>query len=190
MSLRIGVLALQGDFAEHLAILQQLDCQPEPVKTRTAIEACDGLVIPGGESTTIGTLIQRFGLEEPICALHEAGKPIFGTCAGLILLAKHIIGSHQWRLGYLDVAVERNAYGRQVDSFETTLKVHGIEGAPVRAVFIRAPVIRETYGACEVLAVFDGQPVLVRQGQILGGSFHPELVNEKRIHQYFLEMCA
>jgi len=189
MGPKIGVLSLQGDFAEHLAVLSQLGCDPAPVKTAAAIAACDGLIIPGGESTTIGKLIERFELQPAIDGLHRAGSPIFGTCAGLILLAKDIVGSDQWRLGYLDAAVERNAYGRQVDSFETTLDVVGVEGAPVRAVFIRAPAIRRVWGDCEALAEFDGQPVLVRQRNLLGGCFHPELIGETRLHEYFVDMC-
>jgi len=186
---RIGVLALQGDVEEHLAVLQRLDCKPAPVKTAEAIRECDGLVIPGGESTTIGKLVERFELTPAIEELHQQGKPIFGTCAGLILLAKEIVGSDQFRLGYLDAQVERNAYGRQVDSFETTLRVKGIEGDPVRAVFIRAPAIERVWGKCEVLAEFGERPVLVRQGNLLGGAFHPELVGETRIHGYMLDMA-
>lgn len=189
MGRKIGVLSLQGDFAEHLRTLSRLECEAAPVKTADAIRACDGLIIPGGESTTIGKLIQHFDLEAPIRELHEAGRPVFGTCAGVILMAKEIVGSDQWRLGILDATVERNAYGRQVDSFETDLPVTGID-EPVRAVFIRAPVIQAAHGACEVLAEFDGQPVLVREGHLLGGTFHPELTDELRIHQYFLEMCG
>jgi 5'-phosphate synthase pdxT subunit len=183
---RIGVLALQGDVAEHLSVLQTLPCEAAPVKRDTEIRMCEGLVIPGGESTTIGKLIERFELGPAIASLHEAGRPILGTCAGLILLAKEIVGSEQWRLGYLDATVDRNAYGRQVDSFETTLEVRGIEGGPVRAIFIRAPVIRAVRGECEVLAEFDGLPVLVRQGHLLGASFHPELVGETRVHRLLL----
>ncbi|MBM3501325.1 MAG: pyridoxal 5'-phosphate synthase glutaminase subunit PdxT, partial [Armatimonadetes bacterium] len=179
--MRVGVLALQGDFAEHLAVLERLDCEAAPVKTAAAIGECDALVIPGGESTTIGKLLERFGLTPAIQALHEDGRPIFGTCAGVILLAKEIVGSDQFRLGFLEAEVARNAYGRQVDSFETALAVKGIEGDPVRAVFIRAPAIERVWGDCEVLAEFDGKPVLVRQGNLLGGTFHPELVGETRI---------
>ena len=183
------MLSLQGDFAEHLAVLGRLDCDPAPVKTAAAIRACGALVIPGGESTTIGKLLERFELTPAIEELHRQGKPIFGTCAGVILLAKEIVGSDQFRLGLLDAQVERNAYGRQVDSFETTLAVKGIAGDPVRAVFIRAPAIERVWGDCEVLAEFDGKPVLVREGNLLGGTFHPELVGETRIHEYLLQMA-
>jgi len=186
---RIGVLALQGDVEEHLATLAQLPCVPAAVKKDADIRSCDGLIIPGGESTTIGKLIQRFELEPAIAGLHEAGRPIFGTCAGVILLANEIVGSDQYRLGWLNAEVERNAYGRQVDSFETDLPVQGVEGGPVRAVFIRAPIIRAAREGCEVLASFDGLPVLVRQGNLLGATFHPELVGETRIHRLLLSLC-
>lgn len=189
MPRKIGVLALQGDVQEHLETLAKLPCDAEPVKTAAAVAECDGLIIPGGESTTIGKLVQRFDIEPAIAKLHEAGRPIFGTCAGLILLAKEIVGSDQWRLGYLDATVERNAYGRQVDSFEADIEVTGIEKGPVRAVFIRAPVVRAVHGDCEILAEFDGRPAIVRQGHLLGASFHPELTDDTRVHEYFLRMC-
>lgn len=190
MSPKIGVLALQGDVQEHLATLAKLPCDAVPVKTAAAVAGCDGLIIPGGESTTIGKLMQRFDIEPAVREFHEARRPIFGTCAGLILLAKDIVGSDQWRLGYLDATVERNAYGRQVDSFEADIEVTGIEGGPVRAVFIRAPVIRAVHGVCESLAEFDGLSVLVRQGHLLGASFHPELTDDTRVHEYFVSMCS
>ncbi len=189
MEPKIGVLALQGDVEEHLATLAQLPCRPVAVKKDADIRSCAGLVIPGGESTTIGKLIQRFELESAIASLHQAGRPIFGTCAGVILLATNVVGSDQYRLGWLQATVERNAYGRQVDSFETDLEVRGIEGGPVRAVFIRAPIIRAAHEGCEVLAEFEGLPVLVRQGNLLGATFHPELVRETRIHQLLLDLC-
>ncbi|HJN19149.1 MAG TPA: pyridoxal 5'-phosphate synthase glutaminase subunit PdxT [Armatimonadota bacterium] len=189
MSRKIGVLSLQGDFAEHLHTLSHLDCDASPVKTPDTIRACDGLIIPGGESTTIGKLIQAFDIEPALRELHESGRPIFGTCAGVILIAKDIVGSDQWRLGILDCTVERNAYGRQVDSFETELKVEGIDDL-VHGVFIRAPVIAEARGDCRVLGTFNDRPVIVREGNLLGACFHPELTDELRIHQYFLEMCS
>ena len=185
--MKIGVLALQGAFIEHEKTLQDLGAETVQVRMPAQLDDLDGLIIPGGESTTIGKLAQQFDLEAPIRELHEAGRPVFGTCAGVILMAKEIVGSDQWRLGILDATVERNAYGRQVDSFETDLPVTGID-EPIRAVFIRAPVIEATHGACEVLAEFDGRPVLVREGHLLGGTFHPELTDEVRIHQYFLDM--
>jgi len=191
MSKIVGVLSVQGDFREHLETLGELDCQPRAVKTAEAIAACDALVIPGGESTTIAKLCQRFELDVPIRALHERGAPIWGTCAGMILLAREIVGSDQWRLGLMDITVARNAFGRQVDSFETDLAVDGIEGGPVRAVFIRAPYVRDAdEGAgVAVLARFQGKIVMCRQGNLLATAFHPELTDDRRVHQYFLDMA-
>lgn len=186
---KIGVLALQGDVQEHLEMLARLPCEAAPVKTAAAIAECDGLIIPGGESTTIGKLVERFEITPAIEGLYQSGRAIFGTCAGLILLAKEIVGSDQWRLGFLDATVERNAYGRQLDSFEADIEVSGIDGGPVRAVFIRAPVIRVVHGECESLADFDGLPVLVRQDNLLGASFHPELTEDTRVHRCFVTMC-
>jgi len=186
---RIGVLSVQGDFAEHIAAMNDLDeVEACAVKTKAAIESCDGLVIPGGESTTIGKLCDRFGLGEAIGKLHAAPKPIWGTCAGLILLAKEIVGSEQWRLGYMDIEVKRNAFGRQVDSFEADLPVKGVEGGHSRAVFIRAPAVTRVKDNVEVLARFNDLIVMVRQGHLLGTAFHPELTEDRRVQQYFLDM--
>ncbi|HCA48652.1 MAG TPA: pyridoxal 5'-phosphate synthase glutaminase subunit PdxT [Armatimonadetes bacterium] len=186
----VGVLAVQGDFKEHIEALNELEgVEARPVKTREQIEACDALVIPGGESTTIGTLMERFELDKPVREMVEVGKPIWGTCAGMIVLAKDIVGSEQWRLGLMDITVERNAFGRQVDSFEVDLPVEGIDD-PVRAVFIRAPYVREVCKACgvEVLAEFDGKIVLCRQGKLLASAFHPEMTDDRRVQQYFVGM--
>ncbi len=190
MNLRIGVLALQGDFAEHIAAFEGLDYQAVAVKRATEVRECDALVIPGGESTTIGKLCQRFGLDEAIVALSERGAPIWGTCAGMILLAKEIEGSAQWRLGLMDITVQRNAFGRQVDSFEGDLVVEGIEDGPVRAVFIRAPFVTEVRATAQVLARFQDKIVMVRQGNLLATAFHPELTDDGRIHEYFLNMVG
>lgn len=187
----VGVLAVQGDFREHINTMNEIEgVEARPVKTREQIEACDALIIPGGESTTIGTLIERFGLDAPIHKMHEQGKPIWGTCAGMILLAKNIVNSDQWRLGLMDITVERNAFGRQIDSFETDLPVKGIEGGPVRAVFIRAPYVRDVCEECgvEVLAEFEGKIVLCRQGKLLASAFHPELTDDRRVQQMFVAM--
>jgi len=186
----VGVLAVQGDFREHVETLRELDCEPRAVKTAEAIAECDALIIPGGESTTIAKLCERFELDVPIRALHERGAPIWGTCAGMILLAREIVGSDQWRLGLMDITVERNAFGRQVDSFETDLEVKGIEGRPVRTVFIRAPYVREVDGAAgvEVMARFQDKIVMCRQGNLLATAFHPELTSDRRTQQYFLDM--
>jgi len=188
MNLRVGVLALQGDFAEHIRAFAELDCQALPVKSVAEVRECDALVIPGGESTTIGKLCQRFGLDEAIVELSERGAPIWGTCAGMILLAKEIEGSDQWRLGLMDITVRRNAFGRQVDSFEADLAIEDVAGGPVRAVFIRAPFVTEVGAGTEVLARFDDKIVMVRQGNLLAAAFHPELTDDRRVQQYFLNM--
>jgi 5'-phosphate synthase pdxT subunit len=186
----VGVLALQGDFKEHIEALNEIEgVDARPVKTREQIEAVDALVIPGGESTTIGKLMERFEIDKPIREMAEAGKPIWGTCAGMIVLAKDIVESDQWRLGLMDITVERNAFGRQVDSFETDLPVEGID-EPVRAIFIRAPYVREICEECgvDVLATFEDRIVLCRQGNLLASAFHPELTEDRRVQRYFLDM--
>lgn len=188
----VGVLALQGDFKEHIEALNELEgVEARPVKTREQIQVCDALVIPGGESTTIGKLMERFGLDAPVREMAEAGKPVWGTCAGMIVLAKEIVESEQWRLGLMDITVERNAFGRQVDSFEVDLPVKGID-EPVRAIFIRAPYVREVCEECgvDVLAEFEGKIVLVRQGNLLASAFHPELTDDRRVQRYFVEMIG
>ena len=173
----IGVLALQGGFAEHAAILGSLGARVREVRTPADLEGLDGLVMPGGESTTMTLGIEREGLAEPLRALAAAGTPVLGTCAGLIMLDRE-------HLGVLDVRAERNAFGRQVRSFETDLD---IEGDPVHAVFIRAPWIAEAGDDVEVLAEVDGHPVAVRQGNLLAVSFHPELAGDTALHERFLE---
>lgn len=189
MKYRIGVLSVQGDFAEHVAAMNHLDdVEALPVKTRDAIASCHGLIIPGGESTTIGKLCQRFGLDEAIGKLHAAGKPIWGTCAGLILLATDIVDSDQWRLGYMDIEVKRNAFGRQVDSFETDLAVAELAGGATRAVFIRAPYVTTVGDNVTVMATCRDKIVMVRQDHLLGCAFHPELTDDHRVQQYFLDM--
>ena len=174
--MRIGVLALQGNFREHAAMLRALGADPFEVRTAAQLEGLDGLVIPGGESTAILRLARLYGLEE---ALRRFEAPIFGTCAGMILLGRD-------HLGLVDLAVRRNAYGRQVASFEADLELAG-ETEPLRGVFIRAPWIEETGPEVEVLAEHDGRAVLARQGRILVASFHPELTEDTRVHQLFLD---
>ena len=188
MNRRVGILALQGDFSEHLAAFVQLDCDAVLVKRTAEVRGCDALVIPGGESTTIGKLCRRFGLDEAIVELSERGAPVWGTCAGMILLAKEIEGSDQWRLGLMDITVRRNAFGRQVDSFEADLTIEGVTGGPVRAVFIRAPFVTEVRADARVLARLDEKIVMVRQDNLLATAFHPELTDDTRIHEYFLNM--
>jgi 5'-phosphate synthase pdxT subunit len=181
---------LQGDVREHLRALERAGICGRRVKRPAEIEAVAGLIIPGGESTTIGKLIERFGLEAPIRALSKRGGAIYGTCAGAILLAKTIVGSDQFRLGLMDITIERNAYGRQVDSFEADLEARGVPGGPLRGVFIRAPVIREVGEDVEVLAEHQGDVVLARQGRLLVSTFHPELTDDVRVHRVFGEMCG
>lgn len=184
----VGVLALQGGFDPHLRVLRSLGVDAAPVRTLDEIRARQGLVIPGGESTTIGKLLALRGLFEPLRALLSGGFPVFGTCAGLILLAKTAVGRDQELLGVLDVDVARNAYGRQTESFETEFPFAG-EGSPVPAVFIRAPRIVRAGAGVTVLAEYEGEPVCVRQGSVLAASFHPELTASAAVHRYFLSLA-
>ncbi len=186
----VGVLALQGAVREHLHAFAKLGVEALPVRTPEEVAAVEGLVLPGGESTTIGKLMVRYGLRAPILALAASGRPLWGTCAGMILMAQHIEGGiqDQPRLGVLDITVQRNAFGRQVESFEADIPVAGVEGGPVRAVFIRAPIIRSVGPEVEVLATHAGQVVAARRGNLLVLSFHPELTSDLRMHEYFLAM--
>ena len=174
---KIGVLALQGNFREHIAVLRRLGADAVEVRKPEELDGLDGLVIPGGESTAITRLSKIYGLEE---AIRRFAGPIFGTCAGMILLARD-------QLGLIDVGVERNAYGRQVASFEADLDLAG-EEEPLRGVFIRAPRVTEAGPDVEVLAQLEGDPVLLRQGRFLVASFHPELTEDTRVHERFLEL--
>ncbi len=185
MGARVGVLALQGDFREHLAVLRGMGVDAVPVRTRDELAGVDGIVIPGGESTTIGKLAERYELLEPLRAAIAGGMPALGTCAGMIVLAHDAAGHSQPLLGVLDVVVERNAFGRQVDSFEEDLAVDGFD-EPVRAVYIRAPWIEKVGSGVEVLARSEDHPVMVRQGNIIATSFHPELTDDDRIHRMFV----
>lgn len=185
--MRVGVLALQGAFIEHEKILNSLECSTVEVRKPEHLEGLDGLIIPGGESTTIGKLMVEFNLLDPIKEKAEAGMHIFGTCAGLILLAKNIVNSDQPRLGLMNIVAHRNAFGRQVDSFETDLKIKGIDDEPVRAVFIRAPYIKKAQDSVEVLAQIEDKIVLAREKNFLAAAFHPELTQDFRIHQFFLD---
>jgi 5'-phosphate synthase pdxT subunit len=187
---RIGVLALQGDFREHIAALSRLGVEPVAVRVPGDLEGLDGLVVPGGESTTIGMLAERYGLLEPLRQAAADGLPILGTCAGMIFLAAGTTGSAgQPQLGVLDVVVDRNAFGRQVSSFEADLAVKGMEGK-MRGVFIRAPRVHRAGPGVEVLASVDGHPVMVRQANLLATAFHPELSGDLRIHRLLLEMAG
>jgi 5'-phosphate synthase pdxT subunit len=176
---RVGVLALQGDFAAHVRMLHDLGVEPREVRVPADLEGLDGLVIPGGESTTMTLGIEREGLAEPLRHLVRAGTPVLGTCAGMIMLDRD-------HLGVMDLRCERNAFGRQVRSFEADLEIPGVEGDPVRAVFIRAPWVAEHGDAVEVLAAVDGHPVAARQENLLVISFHPEIAGETRLHELFL----
>jgi 5'-phosphate synthase pdxT subunit len=176
-TLRIGVLAVQGNFREHAAMLRRLGADVVEVRKPEQLERLDGLIIPGGESTAILRLARLYGLDE---ALRRFDAPIFGTCAGMILLGRD-------QLGLVDVSVRRNAYGRQVASFEADLELAG-EDEPLRGVFIRAPWIEDAGPAVEVLAAHDGRPVLARDGRILIASFHPALTDDSRVHERFLEL--
>jgi 5'-phosphate synthase pdxT subunit len=183
---RVGVLALQGDFREHLHLLDGLGISPVPVKTPDALAAVDALVIPGGESTTIGKMATRFGLIDPLREAIGAGLPTYGTCAGLILLAGAVTEGDQPLIGALDVVVRRNAFGRQNESFEADLEIDGLD-EPFHAVFIRAPWVEKVGSEVEILSEVDDHPVMVGQGNILATSFHPELTGDARIHRMLLE---
>ncbi|TML30341.1 MAG: pyridoxal 5'-phosphate synthase glutaminase subunit PdxT [Actinobacteria bacterium] len=177
--MRIGVLALQGNFREHAAMLRRLGADVVEVRKREQLEGLDGLVVPGGESTTFMRLMRLYGLDE---AVRSFGGPVFGTCAGMIVLDRG-------HLGVMDLDVDRNAYGRQVASFEADLHLAGDE-EPLRGVFIRAPRVRDRGADVEVVAELDGEPVLLRQGRFLVASFHPELTEDTRVHELFLEQVG
>ena len=183
------MLALQGDVREHAAAVEAAGGSWSPVRRPEDLEGVDALIIPGGESTTIGKLAKIYGLVEPLRAAIAGGLPTFGTCAGMILLAAGVTGTDQIRLGVLDIIVERNAFGRQNESFEANLAIAGLE-QPFRAVFIRAPWVAKAGGDVEVLATIDDHPVMVRQGNIMASSFHPELTGDARIHTMVLEAAA
>lgn len=187
----IGVFALQGDVREHLQALTALGADAFAVRRPAELERCDGLVLPGGESTTMAKLARTFELLEPLRERVAGGMPTFGTCAGMILLADRIEGGTvgQETIGGLDVTVRRNAFGRQVDSFEADLDFAGLD-APVHAVFIRAPWVEAAGPAVDVLAEAHGHPVAVRQGHLLATSFHPEVDGDGRVHRVFLDMVA
>jgi 5'-phosphate synthase pdxT subunit len=187
----IGVLALQGAFIEHIHMLERLGVAAREVRLPHEFAAVDGLIIPGGESTTIGKLMVRFGLDEPIREAARAGKPIWGTCAGMILLAKDIGGLKQPLIGVMDIEVERNAFGRQLDSFEADLAIVPLGPEPFHAVFIRAPLIHRVSGETEILSQLpDGRIVAARERNLLATSFHPELTADDRLHRYFVEQIA
>jgi 5'-phosphate synthase pdxT subunit len=184
--MKAGVLALQGDFREHAAVLADLGASPVLVRTAGELEGVDCLSIPGGESTTIGRLARIHGLVEPIRERAGRGMPGLGTCAGMIVMAREVVGGEPL-LELMDVRVARNAYGRQVDSFEAELEDHSLGVGALRGVFIRAPVVDRLGEEVEVLAQHDGRPVAVEQGSLIAAAFHPELIGERRLHRRLLE---
>lgn len=183
----IGVLGLQGAVREHVRSIEECGAKAVVIKQAAQLETVDGLIMPGGESTTMRRLIDLYGFMEPMREFAKAGKPMFGTCAGLILLAKDIVGYDEPHLGVMDVVVERNSFGRQKESFEADLEVKGLD-APYNAVFIRAPHIVSAGPSTDILATHNDRIVLARDGQFLGCSFHPELTNDHRLTKYFVEM--
>lgn len=188
---KIGVLAVQGAFAEHIAILRQLGIEAVPVRLPKDLEGLSGLILPGGESTTMRKLIDRWGLRGPILDLARKGAPIFGTCAGMILLSKEITDGDPPVFPLLDISVKRNAFGRQLESFESELSVPVLGDRPVHAVFIRAPIVERVGNDVDVLAEMDdGRVVAVRKGNVVATAFHPELAGETRFHRLIATMAA
>jgi 5'-phosphate synthase pdxT subunit len=182
------VLALQGDFAEHAAILRRLDADAREIRLPSDLDGVDRLIIPGGESTTIARLMEMYGLVEPIRAF-AAHRPVWGTCAGMIVMARRATDLDRETLGLMDVSVVRNAFGRQLDSFETDLEIEELPGPPLHAVFIRAPLIKDAGPAVKVMARIDGKGIVAaREGHLLATAFHPELTGDTRMHQYFLAL--
>ncbi|MBZ4665545.1 MAG: pyridoxal phosphate synthase yaaE subunit [Mahella sp.] len=189
--LRIGILGLQGSVIEHTVMLKRLeDVKPVQVKTADDLDVIDGLILPGGESTTIGRLITDYKLKDRIIERARAGMPVWGTCAGMILLAKHIINDDNVHLGLMNIHVRRNAYGSQLDSFKTVMLIPAVAEYPIPLVFIRAPYVEKADDGVEVLAELDGKIIAVRQGHLLATSFHPELTDDLSFHRYFADIVA
>jgi 5'-phosphate synthase pdxT subunit len=186
----VGVLALQGDVAEHVRALAANGTAVREVKTEADLAAVDALIIPGGESTTVIKLLNRFGLAERIKARVRAGMPLWGTCMGMIVAAHDVAGLDQETLDLIDITVRRNAFGRQIASAEVELPIPALGGTPFPAIFIRAPWIERAGPGVEVLATYDGHGVFVRQGNVMATSFHPELTRDARVHAYFAEVVA
>lgn len=182
---KIGILALQGAFIEHEQAIRKCGAEARQIRTREELEQVDGLIIPGGESTTIGKLMKIARLDEAIIEKKRQGMPLWGTCAGMILLAQEIVGMDQPMLGLMDIAVVRNGFGRQVDSFEAVLDIDGLGTG--QGVFIRAPYVQKTWGDAKVLARFEDKIVMVEQNNLMATAFHPELTLDTSIHEYFLK---
>lgn len=188
--MEIGVLAVQGDFAEHIAILRKIGVDAREVRLPEQLEALDGLIIPGGESTTLSRLMSIYHLREPVAQMAAEGRPVWGTCAGMIMLASEITEQDPVPLGLMDIGVRRNAFGRQVDSFEQPLQIAPLAPEPYHCIFIRAPVVIRVGPQVNVLgSLDDGRPIAVQQGNLLATSFHPELTNDTRVHQYFVSLA-
>lgn len=185
----VGVLAIQGDFLEHRQVLDSLDVESPEIRLPNQLDGIDGLIIPGGESTTIVQLIDIYGFREVLAEKVHAGMPVWGTCAGMIVLADRLTDKRPEPLHLMDIEVSRNAFGRQVDSFEEDIEIDGIQGPPFRAVFIRAPVVNRVGRGVRILAsLVDGRPVAARQDRILATAFHPELTGDSRVHQMFVSI--
>ena len=185
--MKIGILALQGAIREHRNALLKLGVETTDVLTPVDLEGIDGLILPGGESTTVGKLLLRYNLLQPIIDMGRSGLPVFGTCTGLILLSKHINGSEQTRLGLMDTHVERNAFGRQLASFEADMDIPALGNTPFHTVFIRAPYINKIEGKARALLTYDNKIFMVEQDNFLATAFHPELSEDTRVHEYFLK---
>ncbi len=187
--MNVGVLAIQGDFAEHIAVLKRLGMQGREIRLPHQLADIDGLIIPGGESTTLSRLMNIYDLREPITRMANEGKAIWGTCAGMIMMAKEITEEDPVPLGLMDIGVLRNAFGRQVDSFEQDLTINQLDQAPFHGVFIRAPAIIRIGQEVDIMASLpDGQPVAVCQHKLMATAFHPELTGDNRLHRYFLDL--
>ena len=188
--MNIGVLAVQGDFAEHIAILRRIGVATREVRLPEQLDGLDGLIIPGGESTTLSRLMSIYSLREPIARMAGEGRAVWGTCAGMIMLANEITEQDPVPLGLMDIGVQRNAFGRQVDSFEQPLPIGPLSAEPYNCIFIRAPVVIRVGPLVDVLASLDdGRPVAVKQGNLLATAFHPELTRDTRVHQYFVGLA-
>lgn len=185
----IGVLAIQGDFIEHINILQTLGVECREIRLPEQLSDVDGLIIPGGESTTLSRLLTRYDLRQPIKKLATDGKPLWGTCAGMIMMASEITENDPVPLEIMDIGVQRNAFGRQIDSFEQELEITGFDETPYHAIFIRAPVIKRVGSGVSIMASLqDGRPVAVQQANLMATSFHPELTKDARFHTHFLNL--